>query len=152
MNYCPKCGTKLEFDSRFCPECGQKLTDFNSQKRQGAVPIPEVPPKDKSWFQRHLNWTWTFAYLTWIPMNLSYDIEPQIIGAILLLFVSGWVIKQKGRSLWWILLTPVFSPLWLKNECTVVETETRGIAMSDDSTDCEVTMGRMRQNLALREY
>ncbi len=38
------------------------------------------------------------------------------VAAILLLIVSGWVIKQKGRRLWWILLTPVFSPLWLKNK------------------------------------
>ncbi len=25
MNYCPKCGTKLENDHRFCPNCGHKL-------------------------------------------------------------------------------------------------------------------------------
>ena len=72
-----------------------------------------------SWFQRHLNWTWVFAYLIWIPLNASRDVEPQIIGAIFLLVVSGWVIKQKGRSLWWVLLTPFFSPLWLKNKSLV---------------------------------
>ena len=48
-------------------------------------------------------------------MNLSHSIITQIIGDIFLLVVSGWVIKQKGRSLWWIFLTPFFSPLWLKN-------------------------------------
>ncbi|MFC2022374.1 hypothetical protein ACFLTR_04115 [Chloroflexota bacterium] len=68
-----------------------------------------------NWFQRHLNWTWLFAYLIWIPLNYSDDAIPPIIGAIFLLVVSGWVIKQKGRSLWWILLTIIFSPLWLKN-------------------------------------
>jgi len=25
MNYCPKCGTKLENDHRFCPNCGHEL-------------------------------------------------------------------------------------------------------------------------------
>ena len=141
MNYCPNCGTKLGLDLRFCPECGQKLTDFNSEEKQRAIPIPKTPPKNNSWFRRHLNWTWVFAYLMWLPLNLSYNIEPQIIGAILLLFVSGWVIKQKGQSLWWILLTPAFSPLWLKNECTVVETKPRKIIMPDDSADCAVTVG-----------
>ena len=72
-----------------------------------------------NWFQRHLNWTWVFAYLIWIPLNASDDAIPPIIGAIFLLVVSGWVIKQKGRSLWWVLLTPLFSPLWLKNESPV---------------------------------
>ena len=27
MNYCPKCGTKLESDHRFCPNCGYKTTE-----------------------------------------------------------------------------------------------------------------------------
>ena len=67
------------------------------------------------WVQRHLNWTWLFTYLIWIPINYSESTILPIIGAIFLLLVSGWVIKQKGRSLWWILLTIVFSPLWLKN-------------------------------------
>jgi len=141
MNYCPNCGTKLGLDLRFCPECGQKLTDFNSEEKQRAIPIPKTPPKNNSWFRRHLNWTWVFAYLMWLPLNLSYNIEPQIIGAILLLFVSGWVLKQKGRSLWWILLTPVFSPLWLKNERIVAEAKIRETVMSSDTADCEVIIG-----------
>ena len=74
-----------------------------------------------SWFQRHLNWTWLFAYLIWIPLNYPDDAFPPIIGAIFLLVVSGWVIKQKGRSLWWILLTPIFSPLWLKSMSQAIQ-------------------------------
>lgn len=27
MNYCPKCGTKLENEHRFCPNCGYKLVE-----------------------------------------------------------------------------------------------------------------------------
>ena len=27
MNYCPKCGFKLESDHRFCPNCGYKLIE-----------------------------------------------------------------------------------------------------------------------------
>ncbi len=141
MNYCPHCGTKLEPNMRFCPECGHRLTDFSSEEKQRSVPIPETPPKDKSWFRRHLNWTWVFAYLIWLPLNLSYDIAPQVIGAIFLLFVSGWVIKQKRRSLWWILLTPVFSPLWLKNERIVAEAKARQTVICNEMADCEVTIG-----------
>jgi DnaJ-class molecular chaperone len=76
---------------------------------------PESAEIRENWFQRHLHWTWFFAYLIWFFLNSSYILEIEIIGAIFLLLVSGWVIKRKGRSLWWIFLTPVFSPLWLKN-------------------------------------
>lgn len=72
-----------------------------------------------NWFQKHLNWTWVFAFWIWIPLNLSHSIILWIIGDVLLLVISGWVIKQKGRSLWWIFLTPVFSPLWLSNKSLV---------------------------------
>jgi tetratricopeptide (TPR) repeat protein len=75
-----------------------------------------------NWFQRHLNWTWGLAYLLWFVIN-AYANDPfgiawwlSLVAAIFWLIVSGWVIKQKGRSLWWILLTPFFSPLWLKNK------------------------------------
>jgi len=27
MNYCPKCGAKLESDHIYCPNCGHKLTE-----------------------------------------------------------------------------------------------------------------------------
>jgi len=141
MNYCPDCGTKLEKSMKFCPECGQRLTGFDAEEKRTSGPIPDAPAKGKSWFRRHLNWTWVFAYLIWLPLNLSYDIAPQIIGAIPLLFVSGWVIRQKGRSLWWILLTPVFSPLWLKNERMATEAKARQTVICNDTADCELTIG-----------
>lgn len=81
----------------------------------GVVAELRKGEEEPGWFQRHLNWTWVFAYLVWIPLNASSNAGLTIIGAVLLLFVSGWVIKRKGRRLWWILLVPVFSPLWLKN-------------------------------------
>jgi tetratricopeptide (TPR) repeat protein len=39
-----------------------------------------------------------------------------IACGIVMLSVGGWVIRQKGRSLWWLLLTVFFSPVWLGNE------------------------------------
>ncbi len=81
---------------------------------------PEI--RELNWFQRHLNWTWVFAYLIWWYLNGTAIYEESatfnvlsLVALIFLTIVSGWVIKQKGRSLWWILLTPFFSPLWLKN-------------------------------------
>jgi hypothetical protein len=78
-----------------------------------------------NWFQRHLNWTWALAYLLWFVIN-AYARDPfgilwwlSLVAAVFWLIVSGWVIKQKGRSLWWILLAPVFSPLWLRNKSLV---------------------------------
>lgn len=76
-----------------------------------------------NWFKRHLNWTWVFAYLIWFPLNataLDHDFHtiPSLIGSGFLLGVSIWVIKQKGRRLAWVLLTPFFSPLWLGNKKT----------------------------------
>lgn len=72
------------------------------------------------WFQRHLNWTWVFAYMIWFPLNavpISIPLTIAYFGTLIFLVViSGWVIKQKERSLWWLLLIPVFSPLWLKQQ------------------------------------
>lgn len=140
MNYCPHCGTRLEESMKFCPECGRRLTGFDSEERQRSVPLPEAPTKDKSWFQRHLNWTWVFACLIWLPLNLSYNIVPQVMGAIFLLFVSGWVIKQKGRTLWWIFLAPFFAPLWLKNERMIAEAQSREVGMSNGTAHYELTI------------
>jgi len=75
---------------------------------------------EMNWFRRHLNWSYVLAYLLWFVLNL-YGYESDIaswlslVVAILWLVISGWVIKQKGRSLWWILLSWIGSPLWLKN-------------------------------------
>jgi hypothetical protein len=38
-----------------------------------------------------------------------------IVGSVLMLGISAWVIHQKGRSIWWILLSGWFSPLWLSD-------------------------------------
>ena len=85
-----------------------------------------------NWFQRHLNWTCVFSYLLVLVMAtigsvitvLTYpDISHNILagiaaiaGGIILLLAGSWVIKQKGRSQWWLLLTVLFSPIWIGNE------------------------------------
>jgi hypothetical protein len=75
-----------------------------------------------NWFRRHLNWTFVLAYVLWFVLNHYADDPFGIVGwlslaaAVLWLVISGWVIKRKGRSLWWILLSWIGSPLWLKNK------------------------------------
>lgn len=71
------------------------------------------------WFQRHLNWTYVFTYLLWVVANASDSAVPGLVALVFLTIVSGWVIKQKGRSLWWLLLLPFFSPWWLKETKTI---------------------------------
>jgi len=75
------------------------------------------------WFLKHLNWTWVLAYLFVVAILLVIGAEgseakvlANILGVTIMLPVSGWVISQKGRSLWWLLLAWLFSPLWLPNK------------------------------------
>ena len=71
------------------------------------------------WFQRHLNWTYVFTYLLWVVANASDSAVLGLVALVFLTIVSGWVIKQKGRILWWLLLLPFFSPWWLKETKTI---------------------------------
>ncbi len=77
-----------------------------------------------NWFQRHLNWTVIlgFAGLYLLAMllgfifgyNFYYLPESALEGAgatigFLTLFIGGsiivgWMLRQKGRSLWWLLM------------------------------------------------
>jgi hypothetical protein len=61
-----------------------------------------------NWFQRHLNWTLIFNYAgAWLVAVVLVQILSDTV-AILSIFVlaawslgvSGWFLKQKGRSLW----------------------------------------------------
>ncbi len=74
---------------------------------------------EKNWFSRHLNWTYVFSYLLWFVLNAREGIIASwlsLVAAVLWLVISGWVIKRKGRSLWWILLSIIGSLLWLTNK------------------------------------
>jgi len=93
------------------------------------------------WFKRHLNWTWVFCWLLMVALSYTYRLvtglvdQASIGGAIACLVcfllwissiifwlvISGWVIKQKGESLWWLLLAGWWSPVWLRNIKTIVK-------------------------------
>lgn len=81
-------------------------------------------PTSKNWFQRHLNWTIilggllayliTFILAFWFGFtfhDLSYEtlegavaIIGYITTSIVTSLIVGWVLRQKNRSLWWLLM------------------------------------------------
>jgi len=94
-----------------------------------------------NWFQRHLNWTCVLGYplglvvffvvgalvgnvLIWLTGDPTLGDAAIVVGAIAsiitLLVLTGWVLHQKGRSLWWLLTVPLLLgwglPLWLENK------------------------------------
>ncbi len=85
------------------------------------------------WFQRHLNLTWVMSLVVvmgslslWVVRSEGVGgLETTLLG-IAQLVVSERVISEKGRSLWWLLLSPLFSPLWLSNKHTQVVNKQKG--------------------------
>jgi hypothetical protein len=83
------------------------------------------------WYKRHLNWAYMiswgimilFGFISGIAFALVDpfgDISPviavvELVNIVIILIISGWVIHQKGRSLGWIFLAGIFSPVWLSN-------------------------------------
>ena len=69
-----------------------------------------------SWFKKHINWTFFLSwivgialYLSTIPIMVNSE-GPEIfilsysLFIIWLLLVGGWFLRQKGRSLWYLLM------------------------------------------------
>ena len=82
-----------------------------------------------NWFERHLNWTWVLSWLLLmfviapiVAVILDIDafeagrISGRIGLFVVILPVAAWVIRHKGRSLTWLLLFWIASPLWLVNK------------------------------------
>jgi hypothetical protein len=70
-----------------------------------------------NWFNRHLNWSWILATVVInvvvVIASDSYAISKFALLAIIP--VTIWVLSQKGQSVWWVFLSWVAAPLWLKN-------------------------------------
>ena len=85
------------------------------------------------WFQRHLNWAWVLALVfvlgslaLWVVRAEAVGILEATLLGLAMLVVSERVISEKGRSLWWLLLSVLFSPLWLTNKKTGVVNKQKG--------------------------
>jgi len=81
-----------------------------------------------NWCKEHL--IWTYFLQLFIAWGILFTVvlptfKPQVFEAgmaiymiffsITFIIVNAWIIWQKGRSLWWLLLIGWFSPLWLTN-------------------------------------
>ena len=58
------------------------------------------------WAKKHLNWVWWIAFairIAAIPAPTDPPI-PYFAATVLLIAVTLWVLHQKGRSLWWVLI------------------------------------------------
>ncbi len=134
---CPECG--VEFP-------GQALLDLHrerihtaeltpgeiAKRQQRAAAEQQRWAREQNWFQRHLHWTFvlgwlvTFvvAFITGFVMALAdsnvsvsaASAAERVVGLVITLPISAWVIVRKGRSLWWLLLAGFLSPLWLGNQ------------------------------------
>jgi len=119
--YCQKCSSKLlkYAESQTSPN---SETEFN----------PYEPEKNKAkWFERHLNWTFILALIVFygltflgsfltgfiLALNDPYITDETLdsvgiivsiaIAILFLLPISAWILEQKGRSLWNLLLLVV---------------------------------------------
>jgi Tfp pilus assembly protein PilF len=158
MKYCPNCGKAGVDRMKFCPQCGQRLTDVHLEEKQRPAPKPEAPLmdsstvktgqrrlgpiqtyipkseaplKERSWFERHLNWTmvltWAGSYLiSFIVGFLGVLINPYIsddtiiavaaiISLIVTIAVGWWVLRKKNRSLAWLLICWTWFFLLIEN-------------------------------------
>jgi hypothetical protein len=84
------------------------------------------------WLKQHLNWTLvigiglgmvisffiTLVYILIFPSATELNIFfLSFLPYILVVFtISLWVLRQKGRCLWWVLLVGFYSPFWLENK------------------------------------
>jgi hypothetical protein len=101
-----------------------------------AFHLPRKPGSEiaMNWFKRHLNWTFIIFYLllVFIASIISvydgfYSFACFIIGALVWL-LSAWVLKQKMRRMWWLLILfiPLIGVLFiiaLENRRPIVERE-----------------------------
>lgn len=124
--FCIQCGSQYEGGATFCRYCGVRLSEHEDQG-QGEKPT-------RSWFHNHLNWTLVLAEVAITGLvviligaagSLLSDSEAAlaylltvILQCALRAVVGGWVLKQKSRSLWWVLLavTWVGPVVWLALE------------------------------------
>lgn len=135
MKYCPYCGTKLEESMKFCPKCGQNPSGLNLEEKQTHIPKSEPPLKERTWFERHLNWTmvlaWAGSYLVaFIVWSLAALADPDtsvdalgsviaVIGLTVSIAVGQWVLRKKNRSPAWLLICWIWFFLLIDNKSTI---------------------------------
>ncbi len=140
MNYCHNCGKPDVEWMKFCPQCGQGLAVSGVKEDQNYVLHSAMPVRKTSWFARHLNWTWFFAWIStpiawylvilalafvadhWSPLDKLFELIMLLTWLVVYLAImipaSIYVLRRKGRSFSWLLLifSPVPFPMFLKDK------------------------------------
>jgi len=147
---CPSCGYENREDAQYCNLCqvsfvgGPSLREPSApyglapalgpkkEAVQAARTISRSQATGKSWYRRHLNWTWVFAQLavgligffiiavfvsglfvsgTMLPSEESIFASVSVIQIIVLVLqmiamfsIGAWVLKRKKRGLAWLLI------------------------------------------------
>ena len=137
MASCPYCHVVLPWTTQQPTQYIPYGPSYQQQQNIKSFNDHDENKKDLNFFQRHLNWT----YLLWISAiyicgaliaiyinNANTSNTPIYAGGIwrwaiipLVIFhiqANIWIIKRKGRSIWWFLPSVIFSPilLFLKNK------------------------------------
>ena len=135
---------RREMINRTCSKCGRGFVGYSDDCGcQGNIPIPVNTSKAKttevSWFKKHLNLTWLFwllgfcFFVAFVKTFLGYDIVGTAKNASTyflcwcMLPVNGWVLYQKGRSMWWLLLAlffPIISIILSNKKTTKTQGQT----------------------------
>ena len=112
---CVNCGQMV------CAECRVTLAGkVYCNPCADALVTGPATSTGSSWFQRHLNWTMVLAWPAVFavafmlgmvvgaidPYVSSTEIEGMgaLTGLVVLSLIWGWALRQKNRSLWWLLL------------------------------------------------
>jgi len=135
---CNRCGAQNNAGHKFCWNCGNSLSGQQQTTQRPIYHQASYQPQNpmQKWMICHLNWVYA---LSMIPLIFLLTLKGFslvtrgsyywdaffnaffsgstliIISGISMLVIGGLVIKLKRRSLWWLLLAGLFSPLWLGN-------------------------------------
>jgi len=61
-------------------------------------------------------WGMYGIYVEPVMEDIIDNIVFTLLFVVIVIPVSLWVLHQKGRNTWWVLLSGWFSPVWLSNK------------------------------------
>ena len=90
-----------------------------------------------NWFRKHLNWSYVFVHIAYFILDKvmhkvvevyfyltepfvtqgviqgAYETWTGLLWLVIFIPVSIKILQEKNRSMWWMSLFWIFSPLWL---------------------------------------
>lgn len=114
---CPRCNSPINYGAQSCNNCGQPF-NWKEQRHPGELSQYKAEHYRINWFQQHLNWTLTFAIILLLSLNGFALIKKEdmsmyvyfvffillLLTLAIFMITGGFVLTQKGRSLWYLAL------------------------------------------------